>query len=230
MNKQMIKISGVITTLVIIILLSISTVGAQTTVDYPKFPDVPKSHWAYVPIGVMAKHGTITGYPDGKFKPEKTVTRAEFAKMLIVCLKVPIFTPWFSSFKDVNKGDWAFSYIESAKIYMPGSKTSNGTFFYPDNGANREEVAYALVKAKGYQFEKVDTKNISKIFTDANQISPDMAKYVLIAYNKGIIKGYQDNTFKPQKVLTRAEATKLLSIVTYDSQSQSGGDHCGECF
>ncbi|MGN1115172.1 MAG: S-layer homology domain-containing protein, partial [Candidatus Ornithomonoglobus sp.] len=46
------------------------------------FVDVSENHWAYEYISSMAERRIIEGYDDGTFLPEKTVTRAEFAKML----------------------------------------------------------------------------------------------------------------------------------------------------
>ena len=47
-----------------------------------KFTDVPESHWAYKAIKEMTEKGYFQGYPDGTFKPEETVTRAELATVL----------------------------------------------------------------------------------------------------------------------------------------------------
>lgn len=52
--------------------------------DYPqKFYDVPKEYWAFEQIAKPVNRGVIAGYEDSSFKPDNTVTRAEWAKMII---------------------------------------------------------------------------------------------------------------------------------------------------
>lgn len=71
-------------------------------------------------------------------------------------------------------------------------------------------MAVALVKALKLENEQIDINEADKIFTDSEHISPELKKYVLIAYKNNLISGYSDNTFKPQGKLTRAEAAALL--------------------
>lgn len=52
-----------------------------------RFPDVPKSHWAYEHIENLAKLGIVKGYPDGTFRPNDPVTRAQVAKMIDLAMK-----------------------------------------------------------------------------------------------------------------------------------------------
>ena len=51
-----------------------------------QFPDVAKDHWAAKQIEILTDAGVIVGYPDGTFKPDEDVTRAEFASMAIKAL------------------------------------------------------------------------------------------------------------------------------------------------
>ena len=85
--------------------------------------------------------------------------------------------------------------------------------FYPTSAAKREDIALAIVKSKGYQDEIVDTSRLNTIFADASDIAPEKAKYVLIAYEQGFVKGSQDGSkllFRPKDGLTRAEAAQIL--------------------
>lgn len=47
------------------------------------FPDVPNSHWASCDIDKLAVNDVVVGYPDGLFKPNRNISRAEFATMLV---------------------------------------------------------------------------------------------------------------------------------------------------
>ena len=73
----------------IVMILSVTAVFASgypetTTKSYPqKFWDVSKDHWAFEYIAELTNRGVISGYNDGSFKPNRTVTRAEWAKIMV---------------------------------------------------------------------------------------------------------------------------------------------------
>ena len=70
------------------------------------FSDLTADHWAYNDIDTLVKEGTINGYTDGTFKPSKTVTRAEFAKM------IGKWTVQSSvAYTDISPQHWAYDYI-----------------------------------------------------------------------------------------------------------------------
>jgi hypothetical protein len=85
----------------------------------------------------------------------------------------------------------------------------NGAAFRPGSPALREDVTVALVKLKGYDTDDVDFSSITK-FNDQNSISDSCKKYVAVAVDKGLISGFEDDTFRGQDTLTRAEAAILL--------------------
>ena len=81
-------------------------------------------------------------------------------------------------------------------------------------------MAVALVKALKLDNEVVDENSIKAIFSDWEDISPNLRKHVLIAYNNGLIGGYPDGTFKAQQSITRAETAALLIRVLKSSALQ----------
>lgn len=186
------------------------------------FSDLPTNHWAYQAVMEMAKRGILNGYSDGTFRANDNVTREEFAKMMVLALNLPITEPLMPTFKDIPKTWWSYKYVESAKAYLTGYRKTDGLYFKGSKNAVREDMAYALVKAKGYENTSVDMTRLTTLFKDANSVTNDLKKYVLIAYEKGIIRGYTDGTFKPKGTLTRAEAAKLLYNVITDDNDDSG--------
>ena len=52
-----------------------------------RYHDVPSNHWAGKYISILTENGVIDGYPNGTFKPDQSITRAEFSKMLARSLK-----------------------------------------------------------------------------------------------------------------------------------------------
>lgn len=179
--------------------------------NYSKsFSDLPQNHWAYSAVMDMAEKGIIKGYSDGTFKPNNVVSRAEFATMMVGALNLEVVQPETPTFKDVQKNNWAYKYVESVKNFITGEQKADGLYYKDKNNAVREDMVCALVKAKGYQNEAVDLSKLDTLFSDSKKITSGLKKYVLIAYEKNITKGNADNTFNPQGTLTRAEAAKLL--------------------
>ena len=198
----------------IILTQATSTVSAK---EYPqRFWDVPKTHWAFGYIAEFADMGIIKGYEDGSFKPENTVSRAEWAKMILEAagIKTDDESVYFSDLKD----HWAIKYVNAAKGYF--GALSDG-LYYPDQDATREDVAASMVKLKGYDVNNVDYSYLMK-FKDLDSISGNAKKYISVAVQNGLISGYEDNTFRGQATLTRAEAATLLcrAFLTREEQQE----------
>ena len=85
--------------------------------------------------------------------------------------------------------------------------------------AVREDMAVALVKALDYTKPIGSIPDLYKIFSDASEISDELKIYVLIAYEQGLIKGYEDGILRPQGQLTRAEVATLINRVL-DAQEE----------
>ena len=101
------------------------------------FSDVAKSHWAANYIGYMQQFGIITGYADGSFRPDASVTRAEFAA---IASRFERLTEGNKSFSDVPSSHWAAKYINFAATRGWVNGYADGTF-RPNNSITRAEVA-----------------------------------------------------------------------------------------
>ncbi len=171
----------------------------------------------------MLGKSIISGTGKDTFDPNGIVTRAQFAIMMVNTLKIKQYKPETPSFLDVNKKAWEYPYVESAKIYLTGFRTTSGDYFKPSLAAVREDMAVALVKALGYQNETVD-EGILASFADADQISPNMKKYVALSVKYGLIQGYTKDgktVFDPQGSLTRAQSATLKSMPQSLIQTQT---------
>ena len=199
----------------IISLLALVIIFPQVTFakdysDYPqKFWDVDKSHWAYSYISELTDKNVINGYDDGSFKPEHTVSRAEWAKMMVTAAGLNTSNSYNYSISDVSKDHWAYNYIATSKDYMNWYNTSDGLQFRPNQAVSREDVTVSLVKLKGYDLGEVDYSVLSE-FKDNDSITNDCKRYVAVAIQKDLINGFEDGTFRGQDTLTRAEASILL--------------------
>ncbi|MEW6624765.1 MAG: S-layer homology domain-containing protein [Bacillota bacterium] len=177
------------------------------------FSDLATNHWAYENIMEMVEIGILSGYPDGTFKPNNTITRAEFAKIMVLALNLDTASPSVPTFTDVPANHWAYGVVESARNYLTGYRdTRTGALtFEPNSVAVREDVAVALVNAKGLGNARANLSLLDQ-FHDKDQISEALRNHVAIAVEQGYMRGTNIG-FEPQKALTRAEACALLSRI-----------------
>lgn len=152
--------------------------------------------------------GFIKGYNDGSFKPDKEITRAEFCKILNNFMgftkKADIM------YNDVLPASWFYDEISKAKAAGYIDLWAQNKEFYPNRPISRQEAFSAI--AKVLKLNSTDQDLLNK-FSDADKIQDTFKPLIspLIVYN--FIKGYPDNTLRPDKDMTRAEIIKLLSSV-----------------
>lgn len=213
------KIVSIILSSVIVISLVTTVTAVEYGTEYAnqptktytqKFKDVPTSHWAFLYIGEMTEREVVSGYPNGNFYPDNNVTRAEFARIMTSASGLQISTPTQRDFSDVATDAWYAPYIHAAYPYLSGYQIYGGNYYKPDTPALREDIAVALVKLKGYDTFGADESLLTTMFTDASSISGDARKYVAVALERGLVSGYEDNTFRGQASISRAEATAML--------------------
>jgi len=178
------------------------------------FTDIDDDDWSYPYVKELTEKRVVNGYEDGTFRPNGHVTRSEFAKIMALGLQIPLVGDGApQTFADVDASNWAFRYIETVRPYLTGF--SDGELFYFKGlaPAVREDMAVALVMAMGLENQSVEVDDLATVFSDYESISKNLREYVLIAYNNGLIDGYPDGTFGPQKTITRTETAALLSKV-----------------
>ncbi len=174
------------------------------------FSDITETNWAYDAVTHMSERGIVSGYPDGSFKPDQTVTCAEFIKMALVA----------STGEDVGNagyGNWAINYYNEAleRSYFTAydiPKTSLNT------GITRAHMALIISSILGdVAIEDYDLiqKGISDI-TYQTEYEYDITK----AYAFGVLTGYTDSTFKPDKTLTRVEAATVIYRLAEESKRE----------
>jgi hypothetical protein len=168
-------------------------------------------HWAEETIQLWLNEGRITGYPDGSFKPNGNITRAEFVTMVNKLFSFNETTD--INFSDVNEDDWYYQEVQ--KAFKAGYITGvSETQFAPNSNLTREQAAVIVAKVMKLEINA----EAAGIFTDNNKISNWALDFVGAAAKSELIKGYtEDNTFKPQNFITRAEAVVTLNR-TIDSK------------
>ncbi|MEG1132378.1 MAG: N-acetylmuramoyl-L-alanine amidase [Romboutsia sp.] len=175
--------------------ISIDKQGSLTDIE---------NHWAKNQILDFVSKGYVAGYEDNTFRPENSITRAEFVRILNQVFK---FTEaGQENLSDINPSDWYYNdvCIGIKAGYINGYEDNT---FRPDSPITREEASKILATVINLKGDG----NLS--FVDSNKIS-DWAKDSVDALSdNGMLSGYEDNTFRPNNNMTRAEAVSLLSRV-----------------
>ncbi|MDR1204555.1 MAG: S-layer homology domain-containing protein [Peptococcaceae bacterium] len=159
-------------------------------------------HWAEAEITRWTNAGKIGGYPDGTFKPDNPITRAEFMALTNRGFN---FTAMVDiTFTDVPANAWYASVIRAARAagYIGGYE--DGTV-RPNAPITREEVAAIVARIKKLPGNEAKANS----FTDAASLTWSKA-VVGAAAEAGIIGGYPDGSFGPKRPTTRAEAVAIL--------------------
>lgn len=155
-------------------------------------------HWAREHIQELVDKNAISGYPDGTFKPENNISRAEFIKILICAL-------------GTNPGNhptdyWAASYIDESisKGYL-----SKGEFDDFDKSITRGEIAKLVTRTMNEAYPE----NLFEYSDQIKDYDSTLSYYqfdVLRCYAAGIVTGFPDGTFGYDRTATRAEASAMI--------------------
>ena len=181
-----------------------------------QFPDVPTNHWASAQIRLLSDQGVIVGYPDGTFKPDENVTRAEFASMAIKALRqehTKVAQP--VNFSDITPDYWAYDAIQKALYFDLISCENSAIAFRPDDSVSRAEAMTVAVNALTTEQISVAKARevLAKKYADVNTLSEEF----LIAAGKSEILGMIVVAPSKEKALleadrpaTRAEVAAIL--------------------
>lgn len=156
----------------------------------------------------IIKHNKyINGYPDNTFRQENKITRGEMATMLTRIIldgkQIPITE---NKFNDISNDYWAKNEVNylASKGLLNGYE--DGTF-RPENPITRAEVATILVRSNSNI-----KQNLKKVFPDISD-NHWASKYIEKAAELGYMVGYEDGSFKPDKVITRGETVVTLNRI-----------------
>ena len=197
--------------LMIVVLFSFSYAAEEEEIY---FTDVDSSYWGYTAIMQMVEDGVVNGYEDHTFKPNKEITRAEFAKMFSISMGVDYDRENIGfdlMIDDVEESNWAYSYIKSTFGYLP-RLNYDGNVFEANSYVTREDAAYAF--ATRINPYPIIAGAIDR-FEDVSEVAPEKIERVNQAVSSGIINGYGDGTLNPKGALTRAQVCTLIYNIKY---------------
>src|SRR5665648_260266 len=186
---------AILTVLCMVLTLAPSPAFAATASDI-------SGHWAEGTIQSWVDNGLIKGYPDGTFKPDNNITRAEFITLVNRAFEYTKTAP--ISFTDVNQNAWYASAIGVAVEAGYISGYPDGTM-KPENPISREEAATIIMRIKNL----VANPAAVSVYTDASSITWGKGEVGAVTAAK-IMQGYPDGSFMPRGLITRAETVIAL--------------------
>lgn len=178
------------------------------------FPDVSADYWAAAQIKELSEKGVIVGYPDGTFKPDANVTRAEFASMAIRALEqehTTVAQP--VNFTDITPDYWAYDMIQRALYFELISCPQAGEPFRPDDSVSHAEAVSVAVNA--LTTETISVQKAKEVLRNYSDLAATPDWYIIPA-GKAEILGMNVQVPNTSLALnantpaTRAEITVLL--------------------
>jgi hypothetical protein len=179
-----------------------TTLNSLKTEIAKEFEDYIKAEWYANHMAKLVAVDGIAGYTDGTIKPNGTITKAEFTKILIASI--------YGVQKESDKDHWATPYITKAEAVGILEKGDMNITSY-DRAITRQEMAKMVVLATEKVYKEAEvTEDVDLLIKDIGSINRSYQTYVRKVYARGIIGGYPDRTFKATGNATRAEASTIL--------------------
>ncbi|WP_166244816.1 pectinesterase family protein [Paenibacillus turpanensis] len=166
------------------------------------------SHWAKNEVETLASKLIVNGVSAEQFAPEKQVTRAEFAALLVRALGLTEQDA--IGFSDIEAGQWYYGAVGAAKNAGLISGFEDGTF-RPNEQITREQMTVMIVRALQLGGQEVEARHqLLEKFSDASSISTWSKEAVAQLLSAGIIQGTSATEFAAHEPATRAQAAVML--------------------
>lgn len=172
------------------------------------FPDVPMNYWAAENVRFVYENGIMTGDAEGSFRPDDSITREEWAKVVLSAFTIDT-GDGECNFEDVDKSEWYYSFV--AKAYMLGIVNGyDENRFGTGQTLTREDAVVMMYRMTQLARDIRAIQPADLTFTDAADISDYALEAVRMFTSAGVINGYESGEFIPQGNITRAEAAKII--------------------
>lgn len=169
----------------------------------PALSDI-RGHWAETEIRQMVEDGIAAGYEDATFRPDNTVTRAEFVKLACGLLNLDLAGAGETGFQDVTEADWFYPCVDAA-VRAGLVRGISDTEFGPELSISREDAAVILNRMAGGTLEP----SAGAVFLDIGETADYARAAVERLGEAGILRG-EAGYFLPKRSVTRAETACLL--------------------
>lgn len=184
---------------------------AAPLVSWAAFVDA-QNHWAHQAIQSLSTQSIITGYPDGTFRPQGLITRAEFAAVMVKALALQPSASGMETFHDVPASHWAHPAIETVRATGLVSGYPNGLFL-PSRSITRAEAMAILANAARIPMPSdVVVNQVLSGYRDAALVPTWARPGVAAAIQHGIFANdpAAGNAIAPMQPATRAEVAAMV--------------------
>ena len=193
--------------------LTIAVLKPTAAFSQTRLNDI-QGNWAQPCIQQLAQRKIISGYPDGSFKPNAPVTRAEFAAMLGTAFPDASAVRTGGKFADVPITYWASDAIR--KAYQTGFLAGYpGGVFQPNQNIPRVQALVSLASGLKYVPAKPSLETLNTAFADATGIPEYSKSAIAAATEKQLVVNYPNaRTLNPNQLATRADIAGFICQAT----------------
>jgi|LGVF01.2.fsa_nt_gb hypothetical protein len=195
------------------ILLIILSVLLITTSSYANsfFSDIEENVWYKDWVNDLIEQKITSGYPDGTFRPDNQLKRIELLSFTMKSLGYDLA---------VSEGYWGQNIIDKA-VEINIIEETDLMVLNPDGYITREETAQVIYSAYKVDHTKYndDVKaQVKLMIKDINSVNEKYLEGVIGVFAEGIVEGYEDQSFRPDNNLTRAEASVFISRLALEDK------------
>ncbi len=192
------------------------------------FSDTHQGYWSYDAIMALKKVGILVGYPDGTFKPDENVTRAEFTAMITKALGLRDTQDFsISIYNDLSPKHWAYRDIQIASHFNVMHGTPEGN--YMANGqVKRVEVIMTIMSA--LNLREITPEQAIEILSPVYSDLKELPKWALTRTGKAqqlnsiVVRPWEEGLLMPNRAATRGELAvwihKMLELVKVHPNKQ----------
>ena len=190
---------------ILLVAMMFSSSVSVSQANQKKFTDVSEQAWFYDHLSTLVEQNIIDGLPDGSFRPNETILIDQFIKTMIVALGYQI--------ENAN-GYWAENYINQAQELELIEEGEFDKFAEPITRAEMARICERVILQLNENPTYTKTEQIKEKITDQQQVEEtELSEYIYHMYELGILTGYPDNSFQPERTLSRAEACTVIRRV-----------------
>ncbi len=179
-----------------------------------KYPDVPNGYWAADDINRLTDQCVVVGYPDDLFKPNRNISRAEVATMVVKGYNLEnTQMTTEGDFKDVPKHFWAYEEINKGVSADMIAGHPDGKF-HPNSPITRTEAMSIISKGINCPMDACKADEILSQYQDGKDVPTWAKEHVAKAIDNGALKdSASTNKIRPKDNATRAEVSSMLQNI-----------------
>ncbi|MEO3944161.1 S-layer homology domain-containing protein [Gorillibacterium sp. CAU 1737] len=185
-----------------------------------EFTDM-NNHWAKASVNNMGSRKVVTGVGNGEYDPDRNMTRAEFAAVMVRGLGLAP-DKGSSSFRDVASTEWYCGYIKTAAAYGI-IKGYSDTKFGPNDTITREQAMTMIARAMKITgltsgLANGEGSKLLEAYNDSANVSAFAYESITECIKTGVVSGRGSHTLAPKAYVTRAEVAAMVERLLQKSK------------